>query len=60
MNCPQWHDVFSGTQDPQMDWPAGFQYLEDRLVFETRICVPMSLQNMVIHDHHRFLGHVGL
>ena len=54
-----WKEKFVATQDPQGDWPEGIQLFNDRIYEGGKLCVPTPLQNRVIYDHHKFLGHVG-
>lgn len=55
--CPRWGNTWKDFQSG--GWQTGFQVFKDRMFFEDRLCVPLSLQNWVVKDCHEFLGHVG-
>jgi hypothetical protein len=57
--CPKWQCFYGMTQDPQCDWPKGFQVREDRMYLDGKECIPLSYQGPWIREHHDFLGHVG-
>ena len=50
--CPMWNVAWSDAQ--QGDWPAGFHIFKDRMYFDEKLCVPFSLQNLIIVDVHEF------
>ena len=55
--CPRWSSQWCEIRDGP--WPAEFQVFNDRLYYKDKLCVPTSLLDSLIRDHHEFLGHVG-
>ena len=41
------------------DWPKGIKFLQSKIYLEELLCIPWSLQEVVIREYHTFLGHVG-
>jgi len=57
--CPFWGESWRKIHGSADDWPPGFQFLENRLIFEGKICIPLSLQNAHIRAQHEFMLHPG-
>ena len=57
--CPKWKDIWDQVHTDLDNWPKGFQFWENRLICQGRICILKTLQNAHIHAYHDFLGHPG-
>lgn len=58
-DCPVWCEKFEAALGFVNDWPTGIKKFGDKMYFEEKLCVPTSLQNWLIREHHSFQGHVG-
>ena len=57
--CPGWGDIWKKVHGDTDDWPAGIQFLGNRLISAGKVCIPLSLQNAHIRAYHEFLLHPG-
>ena len=57
--CPIYAGIWQKTHTPNAEWPKGIKVFGDRMYFDDRLCIPLSLQKAWIREHHAFLGHVG-
>ena len=56
--CPKWKTAFEKIQNEE-DWPEGYQYLDGKLYFENKLCIPLGMTRDVVRAHHKAVGHVG-
>ncbi len=57
--CPKWGAVLKLIQDPAASWPVDVKYLRGRILYQERICIPLSMQRGWIRLHHSEMAHVG-
>ena len=57
--CPRWGPVFRSAHGRCAEWPKGVKLFRGFLYSEELLCIPYSLQEIIIREHHAFLGHVG-
>ena len=56
--CPTWSIAYTKIQNEE-DWPFGFQFLDGKLYFENRLCIPLGMTRDVVRAHHKAVGHIG-
>ena len=59
LGCSVWKDFWLKTHDSTAVWPPNFKVFGERMYNQEKLCVPANLQEIVVQDHHSFLGHVG-
>ena len=57
--CPKFKDAWQKVHDPEVEWPEGYQLLEEKLYWGTKLCVPRGLTRNVVRAHHWAAGHIG-
>ena len=62
--CPKWSGAWKKIQEIQKGadgktWPKGFQFHQNRLIFDGKWCVPENLIAKVLRAHHGQTGHAG-
>ena len=59
--CSTWGPILAEVQDAsrQVPWPAGFTWELKRLYQNNLLCVPGTLENLIVHEHHLQAGHLG-
>ena len=61
--CSKWKQVWNEIQATQTNrskpWPVGFQVHGGKLYKDQKLVVPSELQQKMVHEHHKFLGHCG-
>ena len=40
LNCPEFCDIYTSVQWLETDWPEGYQYKRDRLLYNGKVCIP--------------------
>ena len=56
---PTMENRMENHQDPKSHWPELIKVFGTQMFYEEKLCIPAGYQEMVIMEHHNFMGHIG-
>ena len=60
--CPKWGEIWKRVKNPENDslkWPEDIKFLGEKLFYQEKLCIPLSMQEILIKEYHVFLCHIG-
>ena len=66
--CPKWGEIWKRVINPEngsskgqesTNWPEDIKFLGEKLFFQEKLCIPLSMQEILIKEYHVFLCHIG-